>query len=165
MTLSTLANFAEVFGAFAVIVSLIYLAFQVRANTQEQRHRLRYDQFEIQSSIYDLTIENSESTRIFLKASDDYQSLTDEERIKYGMTFLKAFHAFHLTMQMRDEKAIDEDTFRGFEQFLLGSLDTPGGRYWWNNMLFPKRIHKRVRDHFSKLLDEAEVEERRGRRR
>jgi hypothetical protein len=164
MTLETLSSYAEVFGGIAVIFSLIYLAFQVGANTREQRHRARYDQFEIQNSIYDLMIEDPETTIVFLKAGEDYESLSNEERLRFGAANLKALHAFYLIMEMRDDGLIDDDVFRGFEQFILGSLSTPGSRYWWENMQFPKHVAPRVQAHFNRLLAEQDRAERHGRR-
>ena len=159
MPIDLMANYAEVFGGIAVIVSLLYLAFQVRANTREQRHRARYDQFEIQSTIYDSMISDSDTAKLFLKANQDYESLTDEERIRFGTANLKSLHAFHLVMEMRDDGLIDDDTFKGFEQFLMGSLSAPGSRYWWKHMQFPQYVAPRVRDHFDRLLAERAAEE------
>jgi len=154
--LEVVSNYAEVFGAGAVIVSLIYLSFQIRANTREQRHRARYDQFEIQKSVYDSMIADQETTKVFLKGNRDYESLSDEERIRFGAANLKALHAFYLIMEMRDDGLIDDDVFLGFEQFLLGSLSAPGSRYWWKNMQFPKHVAPRVQDHFNRLLAEQD---------
>lgn len=159
MPIDQLANFAEVFGGIAVVISLIYLAFQVRANTREQRHRARYDQFEIQNSVFNNIVENPEATRIFMKAADDYQALDDVERIRFGIMMVKTFHAFDLIMQMNREGSIEHDTYKSFEQFVLGTLSVPGTRWWWNNMDFAQRVVPRVRAHFDKLLAELDREE------
>ena len=165
MSIETLANYAEIFGGGAVVFSLIYLAFQVRANTREQRHRLRYDHFEIQNSIFNYIVESPEATRIFMKAAEDYQSLDDIERIKFGLMMTKMCHAFDLVMQMRNEGSIDQDTYRGFEGFVFGSLTAPGARYWWENMDFAKRVVPRVRNHIDRLYKEHDAAEKRGARR
>lgn len=156
MSMEELSNYAEVFGGIAVIISLMYLAVQVRANTREQRHQARYDQFEIQNSVYNLMIEDAETTRVFIKAGQDYETLDDAERIRFGVANLKVLHAFYLIMEMRDDGLVDEDVFRGFEQFILGSLSTPGSRYWWTKMQFPQHVAPRVREHFTKLLAEKD---------
>ncbi len=152
MPMEDLANYAEVFGGIAVIISLLYLAIQVRANTREQRHQARYDQFEIQNSVYNMMIEDAETTRVFIKASQDYQTLTDEERVRFGAANLKTLHAFYLIMEMRDDGLIEQEVFESFEKFIFSSLDSPGSRYWWAHMQFPSYVAPRVRDHFSKLL-------------
>ncbi len=159
MPIDTLSNYAEVFGGAAVIVSLIYLAFQVRANTREQLHRLRYDLFEIQNSIFNNIVDGSETTRIFMKAAEDYAVLNDEERIRFGIMMVKMCHAFDLVMQMRKEGSIDQDTYESFEQFILGTMMTTGSRYWWNNMDFAKRVVPRVRTHIDRLIVERDREE------
>ena len=111
MPIDQLANYAEVFGAIAVIVSLLYVAMQIRANTREQRHRARYDQFEIQTSVYNM-ISDADTAQLFLKANQDYESLSDEERIRFGTANLKSLHAFHLVMEMRDDGLIDDFNHR-----------------------------------------------------
>ncbi len=162
MPIDQLANYAEVFGGVAVVVSLIYLAFQVRANTREQRHRLRYDHFEIQNSIFDYIVESPDATKLFMKAADDYMALDDEERIKFGIMMSKSFHAFDLVMHMHKEGSIDTDTYRGFEEFVFGMLTAPGVRYWWENMDFAKRVVPRVRNHFNKMLAQHDRQEARN---
>jgi len=161
MPIDQLANYADVFGGIAVIVSLLYLAFQIQVNTREQRHRLRYDLFEIQNSIFNNIVDGSETTRIFMKAAADYSELDDEERIRFGIMMVKMCHAFDLVMQMRREGSIDQDTYESFEQFILGTLTTTGSRFWWNNMDFAKRVVPRVRKHIDHLIVEYDKAEAR----
>lgn len=161
MPIDQLANYADVFGGIAVIVSLIYLAFQIRANTREQRHRLRYDQFEIQNSIFNYIVESPEATKLYMKAAEDYMSLDDEERVKFGLMMVKTCHAFDLIMQMYQEDGIDFDTYKSFEQFVFGTLEAPGARYWWDNMPFAQRIVPRVRKRIDELHAKKDAEEAR----
>jgi len=159
MPIDQLANYADVFGGIAVIVSLIYLAFQIRANTREQRHRLRYDQFEIQNSIFNYIVESPAATKLYLRAAEDYDSLDDEERVKFGLMMVKTCHAFDLIMQMYQEDGIDFDTYNSFEQFVFGTLAAPGVRYWWNNMPFAQRVVPRVRKRIDELYAESDLED------
>lgn len=158
MPIDQLANFAEVFGGIAVIVSLIYLAFQVRANTREQKHQRRFDSFEIQNSVFNYIVESPAATKLYMKAAEDYSSLDDEERVKFGLMMVKTCHAFDLIMQMYQEGDIDFDTYKSFEDFVFGTLDAPGVRYWWNNMPFAGRVVPRVRKRIDELYAEHDAE-------
>jgi len=156
-----LANYADVFGGIAVIVSLIYLAFQIRANTREQKHQRRFDSFEIQNSVFNYIVESPEATKLYMKAAEDYDSLDDEERVKFGLMMVKTCHAFDLIMQMYQEGSIDFDTYNSFEQFVFGTLEAPGTRYWWDNMPFAGRVVPRVRKRINELHAQKDAEEAR----
>ena len=75
------STIAEIVGAFAIVISLIYLAIQVRAQNGEARIAAMHDI----SVGYRDTLANfaDEQTAIlFDKAMQDYESLTQVESIR-----------------------------------------------------------------------------------
>ncbi|MFT5418037.1 MAG: hypothetical protein ACI915_004382 [Gammaproteobacteria bacterium] len=71
----------EVFGATAVVISLLYLAAQVRTQNRESRLAATH---EILAGYRELgmAFQNPETARVFAKANADFESLTDQETIQ-----------------------------------------------------------------------------------
>ena len=71
----------EVFGAVAVVISLLYLAAQVRTQNRESRlaaaHEMLAGYRETATAF-----QNPETARVFAKANADFESLTDQETLQ-----------------------------------------------------------------------------------
>lgn len=84
MPIDQVANYAEIFGALAVVVSLIYVALQVRANTREQRLTRANEAADNYSRFQTLLIENPEFRDIWIKGADDISVLSPSELLGFG---------------------------------------------------------------------------------
>lgn len=84
MPIDQLANYAEIFGAVAVIVSLLYVALQIRANTREQRLNRANESADNYSRFQMLLIENPEFRDLWVKGADDITALTPSELLGFG---------------------------------------------------------------------------------
>lgn len=84
MPIDQLANYAEVFGGIAVVVSLLYLALQVRANTKEQRLTRANEAADNYSRFQMLLIENPDFRDIWVKGADDISVLSPSELLGFG---------------------------------------------------------------------------------
>ncbi len=158
MPIDQLANYAEVFGGAAVIVSLIYLAFQVRANTREQRHQRRFESFEIQNTIYDFMSGPANLSETFVKAARDYNNLTEAERIRFTNMYLKVFHAFDMIIGMHEDGSITADELARFDRYMIGGFNYPDIRYWWSNFADKALASDRVRERVDQVVAELEAQ-------
>lgn len=84
MPIDQLANYAEIFGGIAVVVSLLYVALQVRANTREQRLNRANESADNYSRFQILLIENPEFRDLWVKGADDINVLTPSELLGFG---------------------------------------------------------------------------------
>ena len=91
MALEQYANLGEIVGGIAVVISLIYLALQIRQNTRAVRtsnfHRITDSFNQINN-----TIAHDESlARVFRVGMANYQDLSEDEKIRFNFMFLSAF--------------------------------------------------------------------------
>lgn len=158
MPIDQLANYAEVFGGAAVIISLIYLAIQVRANTREQRHRRRIETFEVQNTVQDFMAGDNTVSQTFTKAATDYNSLTMAERVKFLNMYLKCFTAWDLVIAMHKDGEISDEALRNFESYMESSFAYPMIRHWWKTMPWTGQVPKRVADRINAFVKRADAE-------
>ena len=84
LDITTLAAWGEFIGGIAVVVTLAYLAFQMRQNTETVRaNSVR----ELTESILSATaaLIESENADLYLRGARSYSSLTSEEKLRFGM--------------------------------------------------------------------------------
>ena len=131
-TAQLLGNFGEFFGAIAVVVTLAYLAIQVRQSNRATKTNSEQAVF---ANFYGLTanlINDNATVGIIRKGFATWGDLTPDEQAtihNYWSTLLG-----HLTMAhtLYGEGTISEATYDSFEDNALSALRTPGLAAWWS---------------------------------
>ena len=123
----------EIVGALAVLVTLVYLATQIRQNTdsvKESNYRNQTDR-SIEHSRFISGTPGMMS--IYHRGMSNPSSLTPEERWQFGTymysMFLDFQEGYQLHIKARSDSAYWEPTKYSF----LFYLSKPGGNAWWNS--------------------------------
>jgi hypothetical protein len=152
MSLEDLGNIGEVVAAMGVIVSLIYLAVQIRQNTRSVG-AASFQQ--VVDSLADFTSSLSrdrELIEIVIKGNADFDSLDEVERTRFDFAFISFFRRAENVLVQTEYGTVSADTWAGFRETLKSSLRAPGLRAWWS--------HRRQRFHpsFQKFMEEQILE-------
>jgi hypothetical protein len=133
LTLEDLGNIGEIIAAVGVICSLVYLALQVRRNTQQivrAEYDGLYDRFgDIRRSIY----ESPDLSRIMRVGTSEPESLNESEMARYS-SVMDAF--FVLGMQIHQKTldgALPRPVWEGMTPMYSNWINSPGGRLWWTS--------------------------------
>ena len=97
MSLNELANLGQIIGAIAVVVSLFYVAHQIRQNTYAVRSATVQTVHEHFAKWYHLVAADAALSQIVANGLRDYASLSEQERVR----FIAAFMAFPLLLPER----------------------------------------------------------------
>lgn len=144
MPIDQLANYAEIFGGIAVVVSLIYVGLQLRANTKEQRQQRRVEIFEIENSIHDFMVGPGEIAETFVSTATDLENASMADRIRFSSMFLKVFNAYEMLISMYEDGTIPKERLDRFERFIAGSFVFPNVRLWWLTTPYRDYVSERV---------------------
>ena len=130
MSLEQFANLAEIIGAIAVVVTLIYLAVQLKQNTAGIR-ATAYQTW-LSATIAEQSVgQNPAMSEIIATGLFDPASLTEKNWVpfaNYCHTFiLKAESTYFLQMQGVVEKSVCEKEFERAASFLA----VAGPSQWW----------------------------------
>jgi len=115
MDFQALGNIGEFVGAIAVVISLIYLAVQVRQNTasqQTENYTLALDRISAQQS---RLAEGGEFAMILSRGVRDTKSLTPGERVQFTWAFYEIFGAFEFMFHAAENNAIPEEVWNRWE--------------------------------------------------
>ena len=136
----------EVIGAVAVVVSVIYLALQIRSQTAESRLAATRDLASKRADALKQLVGDEALVRIWLKAIRDYESLQGTERMQASLIF-------NLIMRNAEQEFIhkgtghaDDPYLESVDRVLSVNVASPGLQQWWSTTgnLFNNAFRKHV---------------------
>ena len=131
MDLDSLAKLGEFIGGFFVVVSLIYLAHQVRQNTRSLRSENYARILERMSDVQSRLSGDSELNRIVAVGAEDAEQLTRAERLRFSWAMYELFGAAEFMYLQYREKALPQSVWDRWEASLVWWLSHPGMQAWW----------------------------------
>ena len=129
--LSDLASIAEIIGAFAVVVSLIYVGVQVNDNSSAVRSAAANDANAAMQNWY-LEIGSSQQTsELFYRALTSPEALPDEQEFQFLMMMHGVFLGFQNSYLLAEEGTIDTDLRQSLTKSIGGIRLLPGMQRYW----------------------------------
>ena len=131
MTLNELGNLGEFISGLAVVVTLVYLALQIRHNTRAVRSSMHQDMIESTLRIAESVSDTEDLGRIVLHADEDYDELTDIERIRFDAYAERVFNNFESVFYSYRNSMIEEDLWESWESSYLTDISRASMRRYW----------------------------------
>ena len=136
MTLDDLANLGQIIGALAVVISLIYVALQIRQNTNAVRSAMAQTVHEHFAKWYHLVAADDELAQIVARGLRDYASLPEKERVRFVAAFM-AFLSYSQNAFLKGrEGLLAQPLWRGWELVIMNLVCAPGGKTFWKERAY-----------------------------
>lgn len=149
--LSDFASIAEIVGAFAVVISLIYVGVQVNdSNTAVRSASVNDANVAVQQWYLEIGSDEQTSHHFYNSLMSDAPG-TNAEEFQFMMMFHGAFLAFQNSFLMVEEGTIDTALLDGLTGAILVVKDTPGMRRYWSQRRIT--LHPRFARYVDGLLD------------
>ena len=133
MDLAYFANLAEIVGTATIVVSLIYVAIQVRQSTRATKLTSAQN---ISHELRDATAllaNESEMAEIHLKGIADADSLTPVERHRFYIVLSALYRVYENAYYLKQEGVLDSDAWDGLIGQIQLAIDSPGYQTYWND--------------------------------
>jgi hypothetical protein len=117
MTLDQFGSIGEIVGAVGVVVSLVYLAIQIRKNTETERTSTYQSIVSDFGALNNTMASTPELSHLFVRAMENYHQLSADEKARVSQLFL--------TMQAKQSLRKDPCQMSSFAQSLWGFTLTP----------------------------------------
>ncbi len=130
LDINTLAAWGEFIGGIAVVVSLIYLASQIRMNTKTVRASNFGSQIAA-SSEWSRMIVDPLAASLYVRGLEDFVGLSAEDQVRFNGLI---GHLFGMTLNVRHLRRrglYDADMSGSQEKSIAHILQSPGARQWW----------------------------------
>lgn len=125
------AAIAELLSAAGVIISLVYVGFQVRQNTQ-MMHAASIDAT-IGASNYvrEQIVTNADVASLYNKGNRNPDELTEEETVRYRILIHSILWTSWNSFAQTQLTGLDRSVFEAQKPFIKRVVSTPGGRWFW----------------------------------
>ncbi len=130
MTLQDLGNVGEFVAAIGVVVSLIYLAFQIRQNTGSIRASTEMTAMTAWNQVNAQLSGSADLAELLSRGSLDLESLDRGERTRFHSVMMSLFNILETFYRQYHAGALEADVWNGWEEFLRQTLRDPGVRAW-----------------------------------
>ena len=131
MNWTAIGAIGEVLGAVAVVLSLVYVAAQVRHNTAALSRAASADAIAAIRHWNQSLIDDPVMVRIFSKGVEDMNALDDDGRARFVvlmLNFLKTFENMHYQFS---KGAMEPEVWRGWGRLGELYLTAPGIQQYW----------------------------------
>jgi hypothetical protein len=149
VTIEDLGSLGELIAAIATVITLGYLALQIRANTRSLRLAAQESTTAGSSRFRDALIRDPEVAALWNRALADYDGLPSDERVRALSMFQEVFYTAQVVFHRYREGVLPEQTWRIYIPGLRSILRNPGAQQWW------KRAERFLDPEFVAVIREA----------
>ena len=126
-----LKDILDIIGASGVIVSIIYMAYQVRQNTKAVKASTYQAVTATGSSIAQSVAANSDVAHIYRIGSEDLSQLNDDERVQFAALLVHIFRNFESLYFQHEQEILNEYYWTPWEDIITWYFWKPGVQEWW----------------------------------
>ena len=137
MNWEALGTVAEIIGALAVVVSLVYLAAQIRQNTRQVEEQARAQRFAALGILFDNwrnfrsnIISDSRVAGIWRRGNEDPSQLSEDDRMVFDLLMVDLLWGFSANWMMGVDEGLGSYLREDISDNLL-VYASPGLREWW----------------------------------
>jgi hypothetical protein len=157
LDITTLAAWGEFLGGIAVVVSLIYLASQIRQNSKLLRASTASTTTEVNNVVASLIAQDSELARIWYDGSADRESLSDSDRQRFDAIMTMYVRGVNQEYQFAQDGVITPAAWASRDWWARFAFVEPGVRGYWQT--YGERFDKGFRDYVDGLIRRGEAAE------
>ncbi len=133
LTLEQAYYIAQMVAAVILVLSVIYLALQVRQNT----HAIRLSNFQAGSAnwanVLGMMTNNEEVTDIYRRGLVTYDALNENEQIRFRSLGMQILRMFNENFEQQHEGAVRKARWGAIQRAHLDIMQTPGMQTLWSS--------------------------------
>ena len=148
--LSKLHQVGELAAAVAVVLSLIFVGYEVKQNSDRQRQATTQTVINAYSEAMQALTDTPEMACIYVRGIHDFASLTGAEQIKFSALAVRINRIYEDMYYLMRDGAIEPPIWQGFENAMREVMQLPGWRDW-----FDRRRHWYSADYQSFIIELA----------
>ena len=139
----------EILGAAGVIITLAYLASQIRQNTRATRSQSVQSLAESGATMNAMIIEDPEVARIYDLGLSNYAALSREDRLRFSFLIGQWLLAYEAVFVQHRMGTIDQHVFDARMRNLEMWLNTEGGMAAWKSAkeVFSQEYTDYIKEH------------------
>jgi hypothetical protein len=136
----------ETISVIAVILSLIYVARQIRQNTEAMRDQAERDVTLALQQFSTFFIYDKEITQIFIAGLQDAETLSPEDFMRFNALLSYLFSSFETALTYHRRGMFNDEDQERYVQTILELMKNPGTQFWWqqSKAIYSQDVHQVV---------------------
>ena len=132
MKLERAALIAEIFGGFAVVVSVIYLSLQITDNNRLLRSQSHYNALEVLQRPFEVMLENADLAEILQSCNEDPSSVSEVVWSRCTNYIFMQANGWEYTYYQNLDDAVPPSLWVGVDGYFSNEARTRAGwvRFW-----------------------------------
>ena len=130
MNWEAIGTISEAIGAGAVVLSLAYVAVQIRQNTRQVRVAT-HDGTTRDFRQFTRQLLASGLSKVFSQGLEDYAALDEQQKLDFAFMMYDLFKAFENIHYHYLHGTLGEDAWKGWRRFIASYVTAPGAQHYW----------------------------------
>jgi len=144
--LDTLGNIGDFVGGIGVVVTLLYLAVQIRASrlqTLAEDTTMAVDRW---LTAQTKGLQTEDGVNLLRRAYSGYGDLTPEEKGRFAGYMMELNAAYQAALNVNEKGLLDSRQFSTIEMAMAAHLKCHGAQMWWNEIkaFWPEHLAERM---------------------
>lgn len=131
--LSKILQIGELVAAFTVVISVGFVALEIRQNSEAQIQSTTQQAVSNYISSLERLVDNPDFTCLYVRGAQNYRTLRGDERLRFSAYYMSTYYQLQEMLRLSEEGSIDADTWSGFQALLIETTRYPGVRQWWSD--------------------------------
>ena len=131
MNWEAISAIGQIVGAVGVIISVIYLALQVRSNARQTRLASMRSMSDAFNQWLQSLAENAEFGDLYYRGMRDFESIQGADLPRFSALMDHLFRIYEDMYYQKLEGHLDPRVWRGFEAPMRDIIAYPGAQAWW----------------------------------
>ena len=131
MNWDAIGAISEALGAIAVVLTLIYLAAQIRRNTESGRDAAAINAINSFAYATEELNRDPDLVKIYFDGRKDFDALQLLEKQRFGLYLTTVFHRYGIVLHQVRQGKIDEQAVDYMSAQVKSAFDGAGTQQWW----------------------------------
>ena len=129
--LEALGNVGELLGGIGVVITLAYLAFQIRRNTQSVRSAALDSISSSISDFLDKVAQDPALTKLWFDGLSGTVELSENDDRRFSLLLISLVRRWENAFHQSRTGILDSQSWSGMADGLTFVLSSPGAQIWW----------------------------------
>ena len=144
-----LGNYGEFVGAIAVVITLGYLAVQIRQGTTTTRAVARQTLIDGWAATQGQFQTNPELLRIYAKGITQWSAMSNTEKTQFDVGMAAFLGNIQNGIHLHEARMLDQETLDTIAGFMVACIRCEGGEQWWQETGF---VTPQIREYLENQL-------------
>ena len=131
MNIEIMANYAEVIGGIAVLISLLYVGLEIHRNTKSSLSQTNMTAHESMANISLEIAKDAELSSLVRKGLLSFNKLDDDEKFQFLTLLTSLYRRYENVFYQVEKGLLEDELWAGYSHSMTAYFNTDGGKAFW----------------------------------